>query len=124
MILNTLFEEVESHIEVRPTKISGADCEAEVLSDFVVEKEDLIPAQKEDEDSDAEEEEVQEKIQKEIFEESGDEDEEFEAVRDIFSCDIDYGEFKNYKDCEECADEEEEEDDEEKEDYDEESEED
>ncbi|KAK3883713.1 hypothetical protein Pcinc_011970 [Petrolisthes cinctipes] len=53
MGLNTLFEEVESDIEVRPTKISGADCEAEVLADLVVEKEDLMK----DEDSDAESEE-------------------------------------------------------------------
>ncbi|KAK3889908.1 hypothetical protein Pcinc_006062 [Petrolisthes cinctipes] len=55
MGLNTLFEEVESDM-VRPTKISGADCEAEVLADLVVEKEDL----KKDEDSDAEKEEVDE----------------------------------------------------------------
>ncbi|KAK3885414.1 hypothetical protein Pcinc_010360 [Petrolisthes cinctipes] len=114
MGLNTLFEEVQSDNEVRPMKISGADCEAEVLSDFVVEKEDLIPVQNEDEDSDAEEEEVQEKIQKEIFEGSDDEDEELEAVGDIFSCNIDYGEFEQYEDCEECADEESEEDYEEK----------
>ncbi|KAK3877387.1 hypothetical protein Pcinc_017899 [Petrolisthes cinctipes] len=51
-------------------------------------------------------EEVQEKIQNEIFEGSGDEDEELEAVREIFICDIDYGEFEHYEDCEECADEE------------------
>ncbi|KAK3874967.1 hypothetical protein Pcinc_020138 [Petrolisthes cinctipes] len=106
MCLNTLFEEVESDIEVRPTKISGADCEAEVLADLVVEKEDLMK----DEDSDAEKEEVQEKIQNEIFEGSDDEDEELEAIRDIFSCDIDYGEFEHYEYCEECADEEEKED--------------
>ncbi|KAK3895353.1 hypothetical protein Pcinc_000914 [Petrolisthes cinctipes] len=106
MGLNTLFEEVESDIEGRPTKISGTDCEAEVLSDFVVEKEDL----KKDEDSDAEKEEVQEKIQNEFFEGSDNEDEELEAIRDIFSCDIDYGEFEHYEYCEECADEEEKED--------------
>ncbi|KAK3870906.1 hypothetical protein Pcinc_023932 [Petrolisthes cinctipes] len=106
MGLNTLFEEVESDTEVRPTKISGADCEAEVLADLVVEKEDLMK----DEDSDAEKEEVQEKIQNEIFEGSDDEDEELEAIRDIFSCDIDYGEFEHYEYCEECADEEEKED--------------
>ncbi|KAK3894756.1 hypothetical protein Pcinc_001480 [Petrolisthes cinctipes] len=56
MGLNILFEEVESDIEVRPTKISGADCEAEVLADLVVEKEDL----KKYEDSDAGKEEVDE----------------------------------------------------------------
>ncbi|KAK3859484.1 hypothetical protein Pcinc_034409 [Petrolisthes cinctipes] len=106
MGLNTLFEEVESDIEVRPTKISGADCEAEVLADLVVEKEDLMK----DEDSDAEKEEVQEKIQNEIFEGSDDEDEELEGIRDIFSCDITYGEFEHYEYCEECADEEEKED--------------
>ncbi|KAK3850131.1 hypothetical protein Pcinc_043144 [Petrolisthes cinctipes] len=50
MSLNSLFEEVESDNEVRPLKISGADCEAEVLSDFVAEKEGLVNAQKEDED--------------------------------------------------------------------------
>ncbi|KAK3877434.1 hypothetical protein Pcinc_017849 [Petrolisthes cinctipes] len=60
-------------------------------------------------DSDGEKEEVQEKIQNEIFEGSGDEDEELEAVRDIFICDIDYGELEHYEDCEECADEEKEE---------------
>ncbi|KAK4323230.1 hypothetical protein Pmani_006061 [Petrolisthes manimaculis] len=56
----------------------------------------------EDEDSDAEEK-VQEKIKREVFEGSDNEDEGLEAVRNIFSCDIDYGEFEDY---EECADEE------------------
>ncbi|KAK3886585.1 hypothetical protein Pcinc_009233 [Petrolisthes cinctipes] len=41
MGLNSLFDEVESDNEVRPMKISDADCEAEVLSDFVAEKEGL-----------------------------------------------------------------------------------
>ncbi|KAK3885079.1 hypothetical protein Pcinc_010733 [Petrolisthes cinctipes] len=83
---------------------------------------DSLSNNKEDEDSDGGKEEVQEKIHNEIFEGSGDEDEELEAIRDIFSCDIDYGEFEHYEYCEECADEEEKEDydEEEKEDYDEE----
>ncbi|KAK4313971.1 hypothetical protein Pmani_014713 [Petrolisthes manimaculis] len=42
--------------------MSGADCKTEMLSDFVVGKEDLIPVQREDDDSHAEEEEVQKEI--------------------------------------------------------------
>ncbi|KAK3895276.1 hypothetical protein Pcinc_000993 [Petrolisthes cinctipes] len=44
MGLNSLFEEVKSGSDGVPMKMSSADCEAEVLSDFVVGKEGLVSA--------------------------------------------------------------------------------
>ena len=40
---------MESHSEVEYVKEDGTECEVGILSDFVVRKEDLISAQREDE---------------------------------------------------------------------------